>query len=213
MKAFNIYLTGVGGQGIGLLSEILLRGADHAGLKVKAVDTHGLAQRGGIVVSRLRFGERVYSPLILEQEADLVVALERHEALRGVQIALKDGGTLIYYNTVWQPLDVRLNRNEQVGEEMIARQCEKGGIREIKVFKDDLQDARMQNVIVLAHIDKHELIPNVKQEHYLQAMDDLMQGNMLEANIKLFEEELKAAHSLGSATGCGHWCCLPQGGI
>jgi indolepyruvate ferredoxin oxidoreductase beta subunit len=46
MKAFNIYLAGVGGQGIGLLSEILLRGADHAGLKVKGVDTHGLAASG-----------------------------------------------------------------------------------------------------------------------------------------------------------------------
>ena len=197
MNAFNIYLAGVGGQGIGLLSEILLRGADHAGLKVKAVDTHGLAQRGGIVVSSLRFGERVYSPLILEKEADLVVALERHEALRGAQTALKDGGSLIYYNTVWQPLDVRLNRNEQISEEMITRQCEKGGIREIKVFKDDLQDARMQNVIVLAHIEKHELIPNVKTEHYLKAMDDLMQASMLEANIKLFEEELQAAETGG----------------
>lgn len=203
MNAFNIYLAGVGGQGIGLLSEILLRGADHAGLKVKAVDTHGLAQRGGIVVSSLRFGERVYSPLILEKEADLVVALERHEALRGAQTALKDGGTLIYYNTIWQPLDVRLNRNEQTSEEMITRQCEKGGIRKIKVFKDDLQDARMQNVIVLAHIAKHELIPNVKKEHYLTAMDDLMQASMLEANIKLFEEELQAAETGRASTNRG----------
>ena len=60
MKAFNIYLIGVGGQGIGLLSEILLRAADHAGYEVKGVDTHGLAQRGGIVVSHLKFGEKVY---------------------------------------------------------------------------------------------------------------------------------------------------------
>ncbi|MDH3576024.1 MAG: 2-oxoacid:acceptor oxidoreductase family protein, partial [Desulfobacteraceae bacterium] len=97
MKAFNIYLAGVGGQGIGLLSEILLRGADHAGLKVKGVDTHGLAQRGGVVVSQLRLGSRVYSPLIFQNEADLVVALEHHEALRGTNAALKDGGTLIYY--------------------------------------------------------------------------------------------------------------------
>ncbi len=47
MKEYNIYMTGVGGQGIGLLSQTLLRGADHAGLEVMAVDTHGLAQRGG----------------------------------------------------------------------------------------------------------------------------------------------------------------------
>ena len=47
MEAFNAYLIGVGGQGIGMLSEILIRAADHAGHRVKAVDTHGLAQRGG----------------------------------------------------------------------------------------------------------------------------------------------------------------------
>ena len=84
MDNFNIYLTGVGGQGIGLLSEILIRAADHAGHRVKGVDTHGLAQRGGIVVSRIRIGDRVHTPLIPAGEADLVIALERHEALRGL---------------------------------------------------------------------------------------------------------------------------------
>lgn len=54
MKSYNVYMSGVGGQGIGLLSEVLLRAADYAGYRVKAVDTHGLAQRGGIVVSQVR---------------------------------------------------------------------------------------------------------------------------------------------------------------
>ena len=80
MKTFNIYLSGVGGQGIGLLSELILRAVDHAGQPVKAVDTHGLAQRGGIVVSHIRIGPAVFSPLIRPHQADLVVALERHEA-------------------------------------------------------------------------------------------------------------------------------------
>ena len=90
IKAFNIYLCGVGGQGIGMLSEILLRAADYAGHPVKGVDTHGLAQRGGIVISHLRLGPGVHSPLTLENGADLVIALEKHEALRGVQDALRD---------------------------------------------------------------------------------------------------------------------------
>jgi len=193
MKAFNIFLIGVGGQGIGMLSEILLRGADHAGRKVMAVDTHGLAQRGGIVVSRLRIGENVYSPLILQNEADLVISLERHEALRGVNEAVRDGGTLIDDNTVWQPLDVRLNQAETVSEEMISRECKQRSIRVISVFKPDLANARMQNIIVLAHIDKHGLVPGVKKEHYLKAMDDLMRGRVLETNVKLFEAERSAA--------------------
>ncbi|MDH3880295.1 MAG: 2-oxoacid:acceptor oxidoreductase family protein [Desulfobacteraceae bacterium] len=189
MKAFNIYLAGVGGQGIGLLSEILLRGADHAGLKVKGVDTHGLAQRGGVVVSQLRLGSRVYSPLIFQNEADLVVALEHHEALRGTNAALRDGGTLIYYNTAWQPLEVRLNLAEPVGGALISKECQKRNIREISVFKADLKDARMQNIVLLANIDKYSLIPGIKKEHYIQAMDDLLQGRLLETNIELFEKE------------------------
>ena len=189
MKAFNIYLAGVGGQGIGLLSEILLRGADHAGLKVKSVDTHGLAQRGGVVVSQLRLGRRVYSPLIFQNEADLVVALEYHEALRGTNTALKDGGTLIYYKTAWQPLEVRLNLAQPVSGALITKECQKRNIREISVFKADLKDARMQNIVLLANIDKYSLIPGVKKEHYIQAMDDLLQGRLLETNIELFEKE------------------------
>lgn len=189
MKAFNIYLAGVGGQGIGLLSEILLRGADHAGLKVKSVDTHGLAQRGGVVVSHLRLGDRVHSPLIFQNEADLVVALERHEALRATNTALKDGGTLIYYNTAWQPLKVRLNLAEPVSGTLISEQCQKRNIRDISVFKADLKDARMQNIVLLANIDKYSLIPGVKKEHYIQAMEDLLEGRLLETNIEMFEKE------------------------
>ena len=189
MKAFNIYLAGVGGQGIGLLSEILLRGADHAGLKVKSVDTHGLAQRGGVVVSQLRLGDRAYSPLIFQNEADLVVALECHEALRGTNTALKDGGTLIYYNTAWQPLKVRLNLAEPVSGALISEQCQKRNIRDIRVFKADLKDARMQNIVLLANIDKYSLIPGVKKEHYTQAMEDLLEGRLLETNIEMFEKE------------------------
>lgn len=65
-----------------MLSEVLIRAADYAGYTVKAVDTHGLAQRGGIVVSQVRLGETVHTPLVSRRSADLVIALERHEAQR-----------------------------------------------------------------------------------------------------------------------------------
>ncbi len=187
MTSFNIYLTGVGGQGIGLLSEILLRAADHAGLAVKGVDTHGLAQRGGIVVSQIRIGSSVHNPLIPNGEADMVVALERHEALRGMNAALKDSGTLIYYNTVWQPLEVRLKISEEVSESLIREQCQKRNIREISVFHPDLTDTRMQNIVLLAHIDKNHLVPNITTNHYRSAMNDLLSGHVLEKNLSLLE--------------------------
>jgi indolepyruvate ferredoxin oxidoreductase beta subunit len=185
MKSFNIYLCGVGGQGIGLLSEILLRGADHAGLQAKAVDTHGLAQRGGIVVSHLRLGKTIHSPMISARKADLVVALERHEAMRGVDIALRDKGCLIYFNTVLQPLGVRLGSDEEVSETVLNESCDLRNITVYKVDHEGLLDSRMQNIAILANINKNRLIPHVEKHHLIQAMRDLMKGSMLKQNMAI----------------------------
>jgi indolepyruvate ferredoxin oxidoreductase beta subunit len=190
VKAFNIYLTGVGGQGIGLLSEILLRAADHAGFPVKGVDTHGLAQRGGIVVSQIRIGSDVHSPLIHRGDADLVVALERHEAFRGITAFLKDGGAVIYYDAVWQPLPVRLNQASEVDNDAILAHCSERKIQVFRVLKPGLTDARMQNMAVLAGIHRNYLIPGIAFGHYQSAMTDLMEGDMLEKNMVLMNEVL-----------------------
>ncbi len=187
MKPFNIFLIGVGGQGVGLLSEVLLRAADYAGFRVKAVDTHGLAQRGGVVVSQLRLGDNVFSPLIQRGQADLVVALERHEALRGLKTAARDGGTLVYYDTVWQPLDVRLNHSAEIQVSDIQRVCRARDITDYVVFHPDLEDIRMQNTAVLSTIHKNELIAGIQEIHYRNAMEDLLQGSALERNLKLFK--------------------------
>lgn len=188
MDEFSTYLTGVGGQGIGLISEIILRAADHAGHRVKGVDTHGLAQRGGIVVSRVRIGDLPHSPLIMTHDADLVIALERHEALRGINTALRDGGTAIYYNTVWQPLSVRLDQAKEVSTKDVQIECQKRNVRLFCVTHAGLKDARMQNMVLLGHIDKLTLIPEITTRHYHQAMADLMTGPMLENNLRVFDE-------------------------
>ncbi|MBI9091006.1 MAG: 2-oxoacid:acceptor oxidoreductase family protein [Desulfobacterium sp.] len=190
MDEFNAYLIGVGGQGIGLLSEVLIRAADHAGLRVKGVDTHGLAQRGGTVISHLRMGDRVSSPMVPRGKADLVVALERNEALRGVNTASKKGGALVYYDTVWQPLGVRLGHTEPVGEDHIGALCRQKDVRLYKVYDPELVEPRMQNIVVLATVAKHGLIPTVLDIHYRRAMADLMQGNMLTKNMALFDAKI-----------------------
>jgi indolepyruvate ferredoxin oxidoreductase beta subunit len=189
MKAFNIHLTGVGGQGIGLLSEALLRASDHAGHRVKGVDTHGLAQRGGVVTSRIRLGEGVHSPLIGRRRADLVVSLERHEAGRSAREALKDGGTLAYYDTSWQPMEVRIGGAEPFSSQDLQAEADLRGIQVVRVFKPGLVDARQQNMVLLAHIVKRELVPGVGREHVRQALDDLMAGRMLQENLALVEAE------------------------
>lgn len=185
-KQFNIYLTGVGGQGIGMLSEILLRAADHAGLEVKAVDTHGLAQRGGIVVSQVRLGKNVNSPLIQAGRADLVIALERHEALRAIQGMLRPEGTAIYYDTVWQPLEVRLGKAKQVSRQQVEACAKDLAARLYRVQYPKLVDTRMQNVVVLSYCSRLKLVPGIAPAHFEQAMKDLMEGRRLEANLYLF---------------------------
>ena len=187
MQPFNIYLCGVGGQGIGLLSEILLRASDYAGYAAKAVDTHGLAQRGGIVISQIRLGDEVFTPLIPERTADLVIALERHEALRGMQVALRDHGTLIYYNTVLQPLGVRLGTDPEISVDDIDQTCAERGITAYSVSQPEIPDPRMQNIVVLAHLNRRGLIPGLNTEHIQQAMEDLLSDTMLTANLQLLQ--------------------------
>ncbi|SHE78472.1 indolepyruvate ferredoxin oxidoreductase beta subunit [Marinitoga hydrogenitolerans DSM 16785] len=187
MKAFNIYLIGVGGQGIGLLSEVVIRAADKSNLNVRGVDTHGLAQRGGTVSSNIRIGDNINSPLIMKGKADLVIALERHEALRGMNEYSKDSSTVIYYDAVWQPLDVRLRRAKEIDNEIIQKVAKNRNINLIRVFLNDLKDARMQNMAVLATMAKYKLIPQINKTHYLEAINDLLSGDVLKKNIKLFE--------------------------
>jgi indolepyruvate ferredoxin oxidoreductase beta subunit len=187
-EKFDIYIIGVGGQGVGLLSETLIRAADHAGLAVKGVDTHGLAQRGGMVVSHVRIGAGANSPLVMTGMAEMVVALERHEALRGMNLYLKDGGMLVYYDTAWQPLDVRLKKEPMVEGAVIAKECLARGIREVRVFQSGLEDPRMQNVVVLAEICRLELAPGLNAGHVATALNDLLAGPVLEKNLALFNK-------------------------
>jgi len=81
-KVMNLFLCGVGGQGILLASEVISSACMQAGFDVKQSEVHGMAQRGGSVISHIRFGRKVYSPLIEAGDADIVVSFEMLEALR-----------------------------------------------------------------------------------------------------------------------------------
>ncbi len=82
IPTMNVSLVGVGGQGILLTSDILAKVAMAAGCDVKKSEIHGMAQRGGSVISQVRFGSKVYSPIIPDAMSDLFVSFERTEALR-----------------------------------------------------------------------------------------------------------------------------------
>ncbi len=187
MDNFNIYLIGVGGQGIGLLSAAVTRAADYAGKEVQAVDTHGLAQRGGIVESHVRIGTS-FSPLIPRGQANLVLALEINEALRGLQNYLDRGGTLLYSQTCWQPLEVRLQLSSSDPRETLTAECTSRNIREIAAPKKELEDPRLENSVLLGIMAREKVVPGLKKGHYSLALQDLMAGSLLAKNLKIFSE-------------------------
>ena len=82
MKTVNVSLVGVGGQGILLTANLLADAAALSGLDVKKSEIHGMAQRGGSVISSVRFGDEVHSPIIPEGQSDVLVAFDRLEGLR-----------------------------------------------------------------------------------------------------------------------------------
>jgi len=187
INKFDIYIAGVGGQGIGLLSEALIRAADAAGLPVRGCDTHGLAQRGGSVSSHVRIGSRCHSPLVSEASADIVVALELHEAVSACRAYLKEGGALVWCDASWQPLAVRLGTARLAVKADVEAAVHLRSGQAFCVHADSVPDPRMQNVAVLAELCKRGLIPGVGIEHARKALIDLMDGPALEANLMLLE--------------------------
>jgi len=87
----NILIVGVGGQGVLLASEILSDVAMRAGLDVKKSEVHGMSQRGGVVSSHIKYGPKVYSPIIPYGQADILISFEQAEALRALDWVKKDG--------------------------------------------------------------------------------------------------------------------------
>jgi len=95
VNVYNILISGVGGQGVLLTSKIIAEAALLQGLDVKQSEVHGMAQRGGSVLSQVRFGKKVFSPIVSEGEADLLIGFEPLETARYIHY-LKDDGAVIY---------------------------------------------------------------------------------------------------------------------
>ena len=150
MKKIDLLITGVGGQGVILASNIISEVALAAGYDVKKTDTLGMAQRGGSVVSHVRLGRKVWSPLIKAGEVDIMVAFEKLEAARWSHY-LRPGAIAIVNNHALRPLSVNLGDERYPSDEEItdilgrhseriyfingtSRTRELGNIRTLNVF-------------------------------------------------------------------------------
>jgi len=100
----NVLIVGVGGQGVILASAILSQAAMEAGHDTKQSEIHGMSQRGGVVSSHVRFGEKVWSPMVPEGEAHVILAFERAEALRAVHLLAPGGQVIVNAQSIIPPL-------------------------------------------------------------------------------------------------------------
>ncbi len=120
MKRIDVLITGVGGQGNILASDIIGEAAVDAGYDVKKTDTLGMAQRGGSVVSNIRIAQHVYSPLIKEGEVDILLAFEKLEAARWAHYLRQDGIAIVNNQTL-PPLSVSLGNEQYPSDEAMIK--------------------------------------------------------------------------------------------
>jgi len=186
----NIIITGVGGQGILLASEILSQSAVQAGYDVKRSEIHGMAQRGGSVNSHIRFGKKIYSPLVMKGECDLLLSFEKLESLRMADFVKKDGTIIVNTqqvnpSTVASGAAVYPDNVEQVMKEYFPS----------AIFVDALELAkqagnlRTANIALLGAASKKL---NISKEIWEDAIVKRVPEKAIEANLKAFQLGLQA---------------------
>jgi indolepyruvate ferredoxin oxidoreductase beta subunit len=134
---YDVYLVGVGGQGVLTIAELIAEAALRAQVPINLYPTKGMAQRGGFVKAQLRLGRQPVGPSISEQGADLVIAMEVSEALKAVRF-VKPGGDLMLFGHVWPPTDVLLGKAPYPTLEQVVEQVKGAGGRMHYVDPDSL---------------------------------------------------------------------------
>jgi indolepyruvate ferredoxin oxidoreductase, beta subunit len=181
----NISLVGVGGQGTLLASDIICMAALIAGKDVKKSEVHGMAQRGGSVVSQVRIGDKVYSPLIAIGETDFLISFEKIEALRYAHYLSKDGIAMVNNQEIrpvtvssgqaaWpENLDGKLNESfpklELIPALDIARK---------------LGNVKVVNVVMIGALSHYA---KIREEIWIEAIRKLVKPKFIDFNLKAFD--------------------------
>lgn len=191
MKTTNVSLVGVGGQGILLTSDILAKTAALAGLDVKKSEIHGMAQRGGSVISQVRFGEKVFSPIIPDGGSDLLVAFERLEALRWRHL-LAPAGRVLINDMNMTPLTVSSGQQPAVTdlEDRLRTEYPDALVIDAMSLAAQVGNTRAMNMVVAGALSK--LTP-FEVTVWERAMRERIPAKLLDMNIRAFELGREAA--------------------
>jgi indolepyruvate ferredoxin oxidoreductase beta subunit len=181
----NILLVGVGGQGILLASEILSETCMLAGFDVKKSEIHGMSQRGGSVVSHVRYGKEVFSPIVPEGEGDILFGFELMETFRSLPL-LKQGGTVVANDLRISPPSVLMG--QQVYPEGLAERI-KGQFPDFLLvdgqqMASEAGNLRAANTVLLGAVSRRL---DIAEEYWLQALEKMVPAKALEVNNKAFQ--------------------------
>lgn len=181
----NIMIVGVGGQGTLLASRILGAAAQNIGMDVKLSEVHGMSQRGGSVVTYVRYGEKISSPIIEKGGADIILAFEQLEAYRYLPY-LKQGGTMIVNTQKTDPMPVICGTAEY--PENILEKIEQMGINIIACdalsLAKEAGNVKSVNVALIGVLAKHS---SISKDDWLNAVNATVPPKFLEANLNAFE--------------------------
>ena len=185
MKTTSIVLTGVGGQGILLASEIIAKAAGFAGFDVKTNEVHGMAQRGGSVIGQIRYGEQVFSPLVSRGEATVLMSLERIEALRYANYLAPDGLAVVNAQVI---VPVTASSGGAIypenAEELLRNTFQNLIYMDANQIATDLGNPKCANVVLLGALST--ALTNIADEIWLDAIRQCVKPKFVDLNLQAF---------------------------
>ena len=184
MKTMNIMIVGVGGQGTLLASKLLGRLLITKGYDVKVSEVHGMSQRGGSVVTYVKFGDKVYSPIVDEGEADFIVSFETIEAARYVS-CLKKGGKIVVNTQQIDPMPVITGAAEYpygILDELKAKGIDVDAIDALAGAME-AGSSKAGNIVLMGHLAKY--FP-IAYDKWIAAIEQCVAPKFVEMNKKAF---------------------------
>ena len=181
----NMMIVGVGGQGSLLASKLLGHLLLGQGYDVKVSEVHGMSQRGGSVVTYVRFGEKVYSPIVTEGECDYIISFEKLEAARYAG-CLRKGGKIIVNTQEIDPMPVITGAAEYPADVLETMKAQGFDVDDFDALAPAMEagSAKAVNIVLMGHFAKCTDIPRDK---WVQALNKVIQPKFLEMNLKAFD--------------------------
>ncbi len=184
METRGIVICGVGGQGSLLASKLLGRVLVNEGYDIKVSEVHGMSQRGGSVITYVRYGDKVYSPVVQSGEAEFIISFERIEAARYAHL-LKKGGVIITNTQRIDPMPVitgAATYPEDILDELTAKGVQVEAMDAL-ALAEEAGSAKAVNIVLMGQLAKHF---HIDYEKWIEAIGQTVKPQFVEMNQKAF---------------------------